>query len=472
MISIKKVVVLLPLSGLFIFNACRTEKVAASQPNVLFIAVDDLRPELNCYGASQINSPHLDQLSAQGVQFNRAYCNYASCGASRASLLTGLRPARNRFTSFDTRKEVDAPQAISLPKIFKENGYHTISNGKVFHHRTDDKAAWDEVWYPEATAQDYALEKNILLAQREGKRGQAYENADVPDSTYKDGKIADKGIRDLKQLKKSGAPFFLALGFVKPHLPFNAPKKYWDLYDVNKVQLPENFIQPEGIPNKAFHTSGELRKYEGIPQKGHFSEEMSIKLIQAYYASVSYVDAQIGRVLTALNEMEISQNTIVVLWGDHGYNLGDHKMFCKHSTFESSLQVPLIIRAPQIQAGQKLDHVVELIDLYPTLCELAGIQPPEEIEGESMVALLQGKKRKKDYAIAKFGDAVAIIRDQFFYTEWTDDRGNAYERMLFDHAQDPLELHNLSEKREYQPVVEGLSSALHQNWGKDFIARD
>ena len=465
----KKSILLLFLCLPLLFSSCDTKQKEVSPPNILFITVDDLRPELNTYGASYIQSPNIDLLAEEGVQFNRAYCNFASCGASRASVLTGLRPTRNRFISYNTKKDIDAPKAVSLPLIFKKNGYKTISNGKVYHHMMDDKMAWDEIWRPPSAPMDYALKNNIELAQRKGLRGPAYEKANVPDSTYRDGKIALKGIRDLKKLKKEKQPFFLALGFVKPHLPFNAPNKYWDLYDPKKINLPDNFVQPPSTPKKAFHTSGELRKYHDIPPKGHFSDELSLQLIHGYYAAVSYVDAQIGKVLNSLERLGLVENTIVVLWGDHGYNLGGHKLFCKHSTFESSLHVPLLIKAPQIKKGQKLNHIVELIDIYPTLCEMAGIKSPEKLAGKSMLTLMQGNTRQKDYAISKFNEAVAIVNDDFLYTEWTDNSGHPYERMLFDHSTDPLEMDNLAEKEKYQKTVEELSSALHSNWGDDYL---
>lgn len=309
----KKSILLLSLYLPLQFSSYETRDKEVLKPNILFIAVDDLRPELKTYGVDHIKSPNMDLLAEQGVQFNRAYCNFASCGASRASVLTGLRPTRNRFVSFNTKKDIDAPEAVSLPLIFKKNGYKTISNGKVYHHMMDDKMAWDEIWRPQSTALNYALKNNIELAQREGLRGPAYEKADVPDSIYRDGKIALKGISDLKKLKKENQPFFLALGFVKPHLPFNAPSKYWDLYEPKNISLPGNFVQPPSTPKKAFHTSGELRKYHDIPSKGHFSDELSLQLIHGYYAAVSYVDAQIGKVLNSLERLGLTNNTVVVL---------------------------------------------------------------------------------------------------------------------------------------------------------------
>jgi iduronate 2-sulfatase len=447
------------------------EKTGSSKPNILFIAVDDLRPELNFYGENHIKSPHLDKLAGEALVFDRAYCNVPVCGASRASLLTGKRPTRYRFINFSASKDLEAPHVVSLPMQFKNNGYTTISNGKVYHHKNDDSQAWDEIWHPDGNSRDYLLPENIKLDSREGKRGMPFEAADVEDGEYRDGKIAGKGIRDLKKLKEAGKPFFLALGFMKPHLPFNAPKKYWDLYERNEINLPENYLQPESTPKEAFHSFGELRSYASVPPKGPVSEEMAKKLIHGYYACVSYVDAQIGRVLEELENLGLTENTIVVLWGDHGWNLGDHMLWCKHCTFESSLHVPLIIKVPGKTNGTKTQSITEFIDIYPSLCDLAGIEKPSHLEGESFVPLIEGRQMKKDYAVSKFNDAVTLIKGTLFYTEWTDDSGQTYARMLFDHKTDPLELNNLAQMTEYKATVEELSKELREKWGKEFLVK-
>lgn len=445
------------------------EKAESAKPNILFIAVDDLRPELGFYGQNHIYSPSLDKLAGEALVFNRAYCNVPVCGASRASLLTGMRPTRYRFIGFNARKDLETPHVISLPMQFKNNGYTTISNGKVYHHKNDDSLAWDEIWHPDGNSRDYLLQENIELNSREGKRGMPFEAADVADTEYRDGKIAVKGISDLKQLKETGKPFFLALGFMKPHLPFNAPKKYWDLYDRNQINLPENYLQQESTPDEAYHNFGELRSYAAVPPKGPVSEELAKELIHGYYACVSYVDAQIGRVLEELENLGLAENTIVVLWGDHGWNLGDHMLWCKHCTFESSLHVPLIIKVPGKTNGTKTQSITEYIDIYPSLCDLAGIEKPSHLEGESFVPLIEGRQMKKDYAVSKFNDAVTLIKGTLFYTEWTDDSGEPYARMLFDHKTDPLELNNLAEMTEHRAAVEELSKELREKWGKDFL---
>uniref|UniRef100_UPI004047E60C sulfatase n=1 Tax=Mariniflexile sp. TaxID=1979402 RepID=UPI004047E60C len=447
-----------------------TERAPISKPNILFIAIDDLRPELNFYGATQIKSPNLDKLAKTSTVFERAYCNVPVCGASRASLLTGARPTRHRFLDFKTWTDIDMPEAVTLPMTFKQNGYTTISNGKIFHHIEDDSLAWDHAWFPEGDIRDYQLQENIKLnSDSDAIRGYAYEKADVDDSIYFDGRIAKKGIEDLRKLKNSKEPFFLALGFMKPHLPFNAPAKYWNMYDEKNIHLPENYVRPASTPKEAFHNSGELRAYYDIPKEGDVSEATAINMLHGYYACVSYVDAQIGRVIDELKNLGLDKNTIIVLWGDHGYNLGNHKMWCKHCTFECSLRTPLIVKVPGVTNGLKSNGITEYVDIYPTLCELANITPPSHLEGESFVPLLTGKTRNKDFAVSKYEDAVALVKGDLFYTEWTNDLGEPYARMLFDHAKDPLELDNLAEKDDYKNVVVKLSEELHQKWGKDFL---
>jgi choline-sulfatase len=470
----------LSVIALLLFTSCKNEKkdvndVVIKKPmNILFIAVDDLRPELNFYGAKHIKSPNLDKLASESLVFNKAYCNVPVCGASRASLLTGMRPTRHRFINYSTRADIDAANAISLPKLLKQNGYTTLSIGKIYHNGKDDNSAWDNRWFPKGNIRNYQLEKNILEngeANLAMGGASAFENAEVSDTAYFDGEIAQKGIADLKMLKNKKQPFFLALGFMKPHLPFNAPKKYWDLYDRSTIELPESYVQPKSTPKQAFHNFGELRNYGNIPKKGDLSDDLAKELIHGYYACVSYVDAQIGLVLDELKRLELEEDTIVILWGDHGWNLGDHKLWCKHVTFETALRTPLVIKVPGKTKGTKTDAITEYIDLYPSLAELAGLEVPKTVEGKSFVPILNGEKPQKDWAVSKFKDAVTLIKGDLFYTEWTKDDGIAYARMLFDHKTDPLELDNLAEKPAYQEKVKALALELREKWGKDFLTK-
>lgn len=460
-------------SLLFLFVLCfAVPAFAADKPNVLFIAVDDLRPELACYGKQHIHSPNIDKLAESSTLFERTYCMVPTCGASRASLMTGIRPARKRFVNFLTWADRDAPGITTMNTQFKQNGYYTVSMGKIFHHPQDSAQGWSEpAWRPKGIAW-YQRPENQKLheeRQKQGKRkakGPAWESADVADNAYADGVLAEQAISKLQQLKKQEQPFFLAVGFFKPHLPFIAPQKYWDLYDHDKIQLPENYKVPQDAPEESIHNSGELRAYAGIPRKGPVSEETARNLIHGYYACVSYTDAQIGKLLAELDRLQLSDNTIVVLWGDHGWNLGDHTLWCKHSCYESSLQIPLLVRAPGIKGGQRRSALIETIDVYPSLCTLAGIPLPEHLAGQSFVELMRNPDTKwKEAAVSRFRNGDTIRTDALRYTEYTNPKGKRTSRMLYDHSSDPLENQNLAEKRTDESKT--LSKQLNQIKGRD-----
>lgn len=456
-------------AGLCLLGSC-TEKVPPP-PNILFIAVDDLRPELNCYGADQILSPNIDRLAGEGIIFTRAYCNIPVCGASRASILTGKRPTRYRFLTYYTRADEDAPGIPTLPGYIKANNYYTISNSKVFHHADDSPESWDEVWMPggKGSWRDYITPENLALDSLGLQFAPPFERADVPDNAYKDGKTAEKAIDDLKRLSSMDQPFFLAVGFLKPHLPFNAPEKYWSMYDPGDIVLPENDQKPAGAPDIAMHNSGELRAYGLIPPEGPVSDEMARKLIHGYYACVSYTDAQVGKLLDALRDLGLEENTIVVLWGDHGWNLREHGLWCKHCNFETSLHAPLIFRVPGIQGGNINQNITEFVDIYPTLCDLAGLKVPGHTEGESLkTRLLHPDIPEEDYAVCKWNNGATLVEGKYFYTEWSRQGSGTIARMLYDHEKDPGENINISEDEEYIEVLVDLSQSLHEKWGEEY----
>lgn len=450
----------------------KEENKNPEQPNILFIAIDDLRPELGCYGETHIHSPNIDLLAAQGTRFDRSYCNIPVCGASRASLMTGLRPARNRFLTYYTKADEDAPGVTTLPKLFMENGYTSISNGKIFHHDNDAADSWSEIWHPRSASaswRDYAVAENVSRDTSNTSRGPAFERAVLHDTIYKDGKIAEKVISDLARLKESGKPFFLTAGFLKPHLPFNAPEKYWKLYD-GKVKLPENNYMPENAPKESMHTFGELRAYADIPAEGPVSDEMAQDLIQGYYACVSYTDAQIGKIMTALKDLELEQSTIVILWGDHGWNLREHGLWCKHCNYETSLHTPLILKVPGTKQVGSTSEIVEYVDIYPTLCELAGISLPEHLEGASFKELLFNPDAKSDgVAVCQWYKGVTTIKDQYFYTEWIGDEDNMFTRMLYNHEVDPDENVNVSENPANAAVIKDLRAEMREHRAADYF---
>ncbi len=449
---------------LFLCTAFADQAQAKGQPNVLFIGVDDLRPEIDCYGTPRMVTPNLDRLGEMGVRFDRAYCNIAVCGASRASLMKGLRPTPTRFTSYLTRADKDAPNVPSLPLVFKQNGYHTVSNGKIYHHQTDDAEAWSEAaWRPKTSSIWWALPENRKLAAGGRSRGPAYESADEPDQSYPDHQICDKSLADLRRLAKQNKPFFLACGFYRPHLPFVAPKRYWDLYPTDQVTLPDNMYFPRDLPRAFNYTWGEMRAYHGIPKQGPVSKDVAVQLIRGYHASVSFVDAQIGRLLDELDRLGQTENTIIVLWGDHGWQLGEHGFWCKHTNFEVASRTPLLIVAPGTEGGRVSPKLVEYVDIFPTLCDLAELPLPSHLQGKSMRPLLQDvDATHKEAVFTRHGGGDAVRTDSFRYMEMRSGGGSGALRGvgLFDLEQDPEENQNVAEDPAYAETRQRLKSML------------
>lgn len=445
----------------------QTEKM-----NILFLMADDMRPELGCYGVKEVKTPHIDKLAQSGVVFQNAYCNVPVSGASRASLLTGVYPDYpHRFVHYSAYAMKDCPEAIPVSGWFTANQYHTVSNGKVFHHISDHSDSWSEPPYrthPDgydvywAEYNRWELWMNEASARHinpKSKRGPFCESADVPDTAYDDGKLALRTIADLKRLKTLGKPFFLACGFWKPHLPFNAPQKYWDLYNPEDIKPAPNRFRPEGLPEQV-RNSSEIYAYARTTQPDDFYFQQEAK--HGYYACMSYVDAQIGKVLDALEELGLADNTIVVLIGDHGWHLGEHNFLGKHNLMDRSTHVPLIVRVPGMKRG-KTKSVVELVDLYPTLCELSGLSYPEnQLDGISFVPILKDLKHKtKDYAYIQWEGGDNAVDKRFNYAQWKKD-GEISARMLFDHRIDPEENTNKASVKKYQPHVKRLSGLLEE----------
>ena len=454
-----KSLVILFLGASLVFS-CEPKEAPTDPSNVLFIVVDDLRPELGCYGHPLVQSPNMDQLAGEGVLFKNAFCNIPVCGASRASFLTGLRPMQNRFLTYLTYAQDDAPGAISLPQYFKDNGYTTVSNGKVFHNADDHAAAWDINWRP-TDLLDYQTEANSGTDL--ANRGRPYERGNVPDSVYNDAKIAAKSIIDLKALAAAGKPFFMAVGFLKPHLPFNAPEKYWQLYD-GRVTLPDNNYVPAGAPARSVHNSGELRNYADVPKDGPVSDSLALTLIQGYYASVSYVDAQIGRVLDELKALGLDENTHIVLIGDHGYNLLEHTMWCKHCNYRNSLRSTMIWKSPKAKAGSISNAIVEYVDIFPTLADLAELPKHTQLQGESLANELAAPSTSPaGFAISRWTNGYTITTPDYAYTEWVNDSLQWEDEMLYDHRSDLEENENIAAGQS--AIADSLSNMLRQFWG-------
>ena len=445
---------------------------AQPSSNVLFLIVDDLRPELPTYGITQMQAPNIERLAEQGLVFHNAYANVPVCGASRGSLLTGLRPTATRFVGFQARMDVDTPAAVPLFGALKAEGYLSLSLGKVAHVTEDSADHWSRApWNPWTEARerqrmgyrDYLLPEN-LQAVEEGGLGPPFESADVADDAYFSGQIADRAISTIEELRDRDNPFFLAVGLLKPHLPFNAPKRYWDLYRAEEMRLPEVNALPLNAPSEAWHNWGELRYYDDMPPAPEpLSEALARTLIHGYYASVSYIDALVGRILGALDENGFSDNTIVVFLSDHGWSLGEHGLWAKHSTFDVSTRSPLIIRAPGVAPGHT-QALVAYLDLYPTLMEMLGFDVAAHLHGRSFVNVLSNPDAPGKAAVyLRWLDAEAIKTPDFALSEWFDEQGEVTARMLYDHRNDRDETINLAEEPEYRDTVEAMHRALMEN---------
>lgn len=445
--------------------------------NLLMISVDDLRPLLGSYGQSQMHTPNIDRLAAQGVRFSKAYCQVPVCGASRASLMTGLRPTPNRFTTYHARADKDAEGTPTMLHSLKDAGYTTACNPKVLHEFDDHAALWDAFdiaplpTFPGPYYTDEAVrmaeEAHASREQRPQpwmKAGPAFECADVPDEAYHDGASVRTAIVHLQRFAKTGERFMYGYGSINVHLPFKAPKPYWDLYDPALITLPAHDEPASDVPAAALHTWQELRNYVGIPGDGPLDDELARTLVHGYMAGVSYLDAQVGKLLDALDESGLSETTSVVFWVDHGFNLGEHGLWCKHCLYETSLHVPLIIRPPTsagFTPGTVIERVVENLDVYPTICELLGLPTPEHVQGKSLLALMRDPQAPhKERAYSRYGNGESVRTERFRYSEYWNDEGECHARTLFDLTADPDELKNLADGHAHDEVMQGLSQEL------------
>ena len=462
--------------SLTLFGGCNsiTQSEKHGQYNVLFISVDDLRPELGCYGKDYIHSPNIDKLASTGFVFNQAFCQVPVCGASRASLLTGLLPTQNRFLGYDARMDEDAPGVTNLALHFKNNGYYTLNYGKVQHYPDDQPHSWSEppkrpdwILLPDGTWStegwhDYVTRENLEMDKNHPKRaGLAYEKAEVPDSAYADGENIKMAVEKLKELKKLDQPFFFAVGLLKPHLPFNAPSKYWDLYDPAEISEAPNPFAPENVPGEGITNFGELRAYAGVPARGQIPDSLAHKLKHGYFACVSYVDALIGNLLNELENQGLAENTIVVLWSDHGYFLGEHGFWCKHALYELAVRVPLIVRIPGANSAETRNTTVELIDLYPTLCELNGVPIPEHVQGKSFLNTFDDPGyQHKNFTYSRYFDGESVKRDSIRYTMYLNDYNEIEGEMLYDHGSDPMENKNIAAKEDHQTEIQEMRGII------------
>lgn len=479
-------------------------KSNAVKKNILFIAVDDLKPLLGCYGDKLAKTPNIDKLAARGTMFTSSYCQQAVSGPTRASLLTGTCPDRTQVWDLQTLIRDKNLNALTMPQYFAANGFETTGIGKIFDPRSVDKKLDEVSWsipyinydayfnsqygHPvlsqyqdpkvkeivaqiETKAKEQGIKKNKFEAFAEETIKPSTECLDVPDDAYNDGAIV-KGAIEMLTNYKGDKPLFLAVGFKHPHLPFTAPKKYWDLYQRDQMPLAQFTLPAAGSPDFAYHNSSELYKFTDIPPVSSYSDiktlqvkdEKARELIHGYYASISYMDAQVGKLIEALEKKGIRENTIIVLWGDHGWHLGDHGLWNKHTNFEQATHAPLIIIDPSIKPS-KVEQPVEFLDIFPTLCDLSSVKTPDNLDGLSLVGLMKNpaKKITKKYAASQFPRGPRMgysIRDERFrYTVWVEwkDRNlninNVLAEELYDYSKDPLETINQVKNKEYSAAL-------------------
>lgn len=451
---------------------------APARPNVLFIAVDDLRAQLGCYGDPVAITPNLDRLAARGTLFARAYTQQAVCNASRQSLLSGRRPDTIRVWDLKTDFRHTAPDVVSLPEYFKQQGYFTQAFGKIYHDGMPDPQSWSVPAELEEMPkrEDYRLEAN--RAPRKGQKAAATEFADAPADAYPDGRVAAAAVAALEQL--AGEPdrsFFLAVGIRKPHLPFTAPKSYWDLYENAKLSTVRQAEAPRGAPALALHDSVELRGYSDQPELGPWTAGQVATLRRGYYAATSFADAQIGRVLEALERTGLAENTIIVVWGDHGYHLGEHGLWAKTTNYEADTRVPLIIATPGSAAGVRTEALVELLDLYPTLLDLCRLPAAKGLEGRSLVPNLgDAAAPGRTVAISQFPrpwvTGKPIAQPQYMgyavrsathrYVEWRDlEKHEVYARELYAYNGDEqFERTSLADDPASEAIIAQLAAEL------------
>jgi len=487
----------------------------ASRPNVLFVIVDDLRPELGCYGNTEIKTPNFDRFAESTVTFTRTFCQAAACAPSRASVMLGQRPETNGVRALGEKFREINPDCVTMPQHFHKFGYHTVSIGKIFHNHMPDPISFDqpdlrpaEYATPEMIDRDpesfyYDDDLNAELAQVRERRleknpnayaggwayGRSWEASDVPDDAFYDGAQTALALDKLKELKGKNQPFYMALGYYRPHLPFVAPKKYWDLYDRDKLSLADNPYLPENSPSMAMNSTYELKACYDLewvehPAVEQLPEETARLLKHGYYASVSYVDACFGRLMDGLKEMGLDDNTIVVVWGDHGWKLGEHGSWCKQTNYNIDTRVPLFIRVPgKYASGVECEQLTELVDLYPTLCDLAGIEIPEDMEGVSLEPMLkdpeiplksavfsQYHQKPRSTLDGKRYMGYSMVTGRYHYVEWftwDNDRklaGDLAGVELYDLKTDSKENVSIAGFPENKELLQSLSRQLKAGW--------
>ncbi len=511
------------LAGAFagLLAGCRNSRMLSDsseyreRPNILFVIVDDLRPELGCYGNPYIKTPHFDSFAGKSMLFSNAYCQNASCAPSRASVMTGLRPASTRVWHLGDKFRQTIPDVVTMPQHFHKHGYHTVSIGKIFHNHMPDRVSFDEpdlkpaeymtpdmidrdaesFYYDDALKAELAEVRQQRLARNPNAYaggwayGRSTECSDAPDDAFYDGAQTNLALDTLKRLKHSDKPFYLALGYFRPHLPFVAPKKYWDLYDPDALPPARNPYLPIDSPPMAINACYELRSCYDLEHVKHpavekLDDETARRLKHGYCASVSYVDACFGKLMKGLEALGLDRNTIVIVWGDHGWKLGEHGSWCKQTNYAIDNRVPLLIYVPGMSTrGRTCERLTELVDVYPTLCDLAGVEIPPELEGTSFTPLLKDPEREWKKAVfchyvqrprstldEKWYIGYSMTTERYHYIQWhdwddeTEQAGKQVAVELYDHQVDPDENVNIAGQRDHAELVGQMAEQLRAGW--------
>jgi arylsulfatase A-like enzyme len=514
------------LFAMFFLVSCALLAQKDKKPNILFIAVDDLKPELGSYGNNMVKTPNIDRLAKMGTVFQRNYCQQSVCGPTRASIMTGMRPDVTKIWDLKTQMRDMNPDIVTLPQYLISQGYNTCGVGKIYHPSSAikkiDPVSWNQPYlvdsdedypngmgkpanksYQKPETKAYFLTKEKVKREKTDDddespttvKGPSTECIDVPDNAYEDGVIALLAKDQITKLSKENKPYFMAVGFHKPHLPFVAPKKYWDLY--NRADMPIAPFQEHSKdgPLIAYHKSGELRNYPDIPENATMAPELlriglkkekQQELIHGYFAAISYMDAQVGILLKTLDSLSALENTIIVLWGDHGWHLGDHDLWEKHTNFEQATRAPLIFAAPKMKPGFT-NSLSEHVDIFPTICDLAGVPVPTWLDGKSLKPVIQNKQDKvKEYSVSQYPRKLnkdemkktgfennkimgySLRTDKYRYTIWMNDftskdefnEKKVYATEMYDYVKDPLEKVNVVNDKNYTAISKEMYSKM------------
>jgi len=514
-ISGKAIIGSIPVFTGLIMCSCTHNSTEKKAPNILFIIVDDLRPELGCFGNSLIKTPNIDKLAEKSMIFTNAFCHIGISAPARASMMTGLRPDSTRVWHLEDKFRKNLPDVLTIPQYLHQFGYYTVGIGKIFHNHMPDSVSFDEpdlrpAKYrtedmiqrdAESFYYDESLQKELDSVRNERLRkdpnayaggwayGRSVECSDAPDSSFYDGAQTLLTIESMKRLKGRKEPFFLTLGLYRPHLPFSAPKKYWDMYNRDSIPLASNDYLPINSPVFAMNSNHELRgcydlEFVKHPSVYRLPDDTARMLRHGYYASISYIDACIGLLIKEMDKMGLLKNTIIVITGDNGFKLGEHRAWCKHTNYIIDTRIPLIVYTPELEnKGKHCSRLIEHVDLFPTFCQLAGIEIPKYLQGTSFVPLLKNPYAEwKSAAFTQFHRkpqetpdqnrymAYSIITYQYRYTEWRywdyehKTAGSLVATELYDLISDPEENINISNLPENKNLVEGLSQRLNKGW--------